>query len=91
MKRRVKVVGEGGNAPHTPTYSQTLLNLNQSSTLNLSINPSIICVVAANTSSTTNIIACAIFTTTFIVTFVITNGTHISTAIMLKVQSMNLI
>ena len=82
---------EGGNAPHTLTNSHTLLNPNQSLILNFSSNPSVIRTIAVNTSSTTNIIARAIFTTTFIVSFTITNRMYNSNAIILKVHSMNLL
>lgn len=89
--KREKVRGEGGNAPHTLTNSHTLLNPNHSFTLSLSSNPSAIRTIAVNTSSTTNIIARAIFTTTFIVSFTVTNGMYNSNAIILKVHSMNLL
>ena len=91
FKKRVKVRGEGGNAPHTLTTSHTLLKPNQSLILNFSINPSVIRTIVVNTSSTTNIIARAIFTTTFIVNFTVTNGMYNSNAIILKVHSMNLL
>ena len=32
----MRIRGRGGSAPHTPTYSHTLSNPNQSSTLNAS-------------------------------------------------------
>ena len=91
FKKRVKVRGEGSNAPHTLTNSHTLLNPNQSLILNLSSNPSVIRTIAVNTSSTTNIIARAIFTITFIVNFTVINGMYNSNAIILKVHSMNLL
>lgn len=91
FEKREKVRGEGGNAPHTLTNSHTLPNPNQSLTPNLSSNPSVIRTIAVNTSSTTNIIARAIFTTAFIVNFTVINGMYNSNAIILKVHSMNLL
>lgn len=91
FRRESKVRGEGGNAPHTLTNSHTLPKPNQSLILNLSSNPSVIRTIAVNTSSTTNIIARAIFTTTFIVNFTVINGMYNSNAIILKVHSMNLL
>ena len=91
FKKREKVRGEESNAPHTLTNSHTLPNPNQSLIPNLSSNPSVIRTIAVNTSSTTNIIARAIFTTTFIVSFTVTNGMYNSNAIILKVHSMNLL
>ena len=82
--KRAKVRGEGGNAPHTLTNSHTLPKPNQSLILNLSSNPSVIRPIPINTSSATNIIARAIFTT-------VTNRMYNSIAIILKVHSMNLL
>ena len=34
----MRIIGRGGNAPHTPTYSHTLLNTNQSFTFSAFTN-----------------------------------------------------
>ena len=81
----------GGSPPHTITYSHTLLKPNQSLTLNLSTNPSVILIVELNSSSITKTIAFATFTISNIATFVVNRGIEVNTATTPKVHLMILL
>ena len=82
----VESCGVCDSAPHTPTNFNILPKSNQSFTLNLFINPTIICFTALFNSPSTNRIASATFTVNNIATFIINSGSWTSAFIITKVQ-----